>query len=620
MEPALSELESALAKTEKDSLWVEGSIWLSLKLDAIGSSNKAIHLLKKMQVDMDKLPLNLVKAKWQNQLGSLLTSNGKLSEGIGHYRIAIRIFEEKKDSVSMAQVLSRIGLIYNNLQDWDNAVTYMKKSEAIALAISDSSALGLVYNNLGSLLMDIGKYAEAEEYYQKAIPIARQRQDHGDMVYLYANRVENFVKMGDLGRAERNLRRADSLLVIDTNHDLQNLVDFAHARVMAAKGNIPETQEYLRRAYEQAVAENNVDLYAYTYLTMAAIEKQIGNYQQALTHTEEYYKIMDTLRSAENMRSLEEMNMEFEAEKERSEKALVLADQKSLETKQRYLLVIAIATIAFLALVSIISLRANRRNRQFNKVLKERQSTIEKQFQELDKTHNELQESHAEQDALMAIVAHDLKAPLNKIFSLLRMIEAFKDNPDQQNAMVAKAYEIIAGGQTLIDELVLVSSLDKTQKAVELEETNLNDVLQACYSSFLARAADKGIELKLEIPGQAVHFHTHRDYLNRILDNLVSNALKFSPRETTVKISMAANADSCAVSIQDQGPGIAQAEQGQLFRKFAKLSNRPTGGESSTGLGLSIVKTLVEKLKGEITFTSEVGRGTEFRIRFSRKP
>jgi signal transduction histidine kinase len=106
------------------------------------------------------------------------------------------------------------------------------------------------------------------------------------------------------------------------------------------------------------------------------------------------------------------------------------------------------------------------------------------------------------------------------------------------------------------------------------------------------------------------------DFLNRILDNIITNAIKFSPYGHNIYVKVLKEKQDAAVKIiiQDEGPGFHTDDIPHLFRKFKKLSARPTAGESSTGLGLSIVKSLVDKVKGSITVESTWGKGASFII------
>jgi signal transduction histidine kinase len=101
----------------------------------------------------------------------------------------------------------------------------------------------------------------------------------------------------------------------------------------------------------------------------------------------------------------------------------------------------------------------------------------------------------------------------------------------------------------------------------------------------------------------------------QILDNLISNALKFSAPHTTIHVHTLPETNNILISIRDEGPGISEADQKKLFQKFTRLSARPTGGESSTGLGLAIVKRLAEAMSGTIQCHSALGAGATFTLR-----
>ena len=105
-----------------------------------------------------------------------------------------------------------------------------------------------------------------------------------------------------------------------------------------------------------------------------------------------------------------------------------------------------------------------------------------------------------------------------------------------------------------------------------------------------------------------------------MIDNLVSNAIKFSPSGTTVQISVRSGAGSFTFSVQDQGPGIPEADRKLLFRSFQKLSARPTGGEKSTGLGLAIVKRIIDAHGGRIDVESGPAGGTRFAVTMPLAP
>ena len=118
--------------------------------------------------------------------------------------------------------------------------------------------------------------------------------------------------------------------------------------------------------------------------------------------------------------------------------------------------------------------------------------------------------------------------------------------------------------------------------------------------------------MSVQLQSANIEFMTDQNMLTRILDNLVSNASKFSERGKTIHLKIGLEGKNLKFSVRDEGPGISETDQQKLFGKFQILSSRPTAGESSTGLGLSITKALTEKLNGSIEVKSKLSSGAEF--------
>jgi signal transduction histidine kinase len=137
---------------------------------------------------------------------------------------------------------------------------------------------------------------------------------------------------------------------------------------------------------------------------------------------------------------------------------------------------------------------------------------------------------------------------------------------------------------------------------------------------FSKRAAGKRINLDLVCDDTPVMAMGDERFFKEILDNLVSNALKFSPADRTVLVRVEKTATAARVSVEDQGPGLTEEDRKKLFTRFARLSAKPTAGEKSTGLGLSIVKHMVEGMKGRIWVDSGPGLGAAFRFELPLPP
>ncbi|MEL7002435.1 MAG: HAMP domain-containing sensor histidine kinase [Bacteroidota bacterium] len=156
---------------------------------------------------------------------------------------------------------------------------------------------------------------------------------------------------------------------------------------------------------------------------------------------------------------------------------------------------------------------------------------------------------------------------------------------------------------------------ENTKTDLSLETYNLRTLVDEIVMVYKTMADSKKISLSCEFNHIQEKITTDKELFARVLDNIMSNAVKFSPSDTEIRVRTASDETSFWVHVKDQGPGFTEEDREKLYRKFQKLSARPTGQESSTGLGLSIVKTLIEKLRGSVSLETSI-EGSEFTLRF----
>jgi signal transduction histidine kinase len=167
----------------------------------------------------------------------------------------------------------------------------------------------------------------------------------------------------------------------------------------------------------------------------------------------------------------------------------------------------------------------------------------------------------------------------------------------------------------LITNLLDVNAIEN--KAVRLTPIpfDLMEVAQYVASDYRGRAEAKQISMHVEIPPDNTMVFADKSSTLQILDNLVSNAIKYSPPEKRIFLRVSKHENSVLFEVQDEGQGLTEEDKRKLFGKFARLSAQPTGGEHSTGLGLSIAKKLAEAMNGDIWCESELGKGAKFVVK-----
>ncbi|MEO0472950.1 MAG: HAMP domain-containing sensor histidine kinase, partial [Bacteroidota bacterium] len=214
-------------------------------------------------------------------------------------------------------------------------------------------------------------------------------------------------------------------------------------------------------------------------------------------------------------------------------------------------------------------------------------------------------------------VAHDLKNPISQIKGLVDIIQMENEKMSEQQL---KFLGMIGGTSdrlnNMIHRLLDARAVEKAEIKLHLQEVDLADMMEEVRIDFSMRAAEKRIQLVYEQPDFQHLVNVDPDYTRQILDNILSNALKFSPFDKNIYLVLKRKGDQIYAGIQDEGPGITPEDMKKLFGKFQKLSARPTNGESSSGLGLSIVKRFAEEMGGTVWAESDPGQGATFWVRF----
>jgi len=230
-------------------------------------------------------------------------------------------------------------------------------------------------------------------------------------------------------------------------------------------------------------------------------------------------------------------------------------------------------------------------------------------LQRLAETNQKLKVMNDEKNEFLGIAAHDLKNPLTSILVNGDLLRAVGDGPQ-----VKYANKIVASAETmrnLITDLLDVHAIEEGRFASKAEPCDLAALVHDCIEANLPNATHKQIEL---LPGviAPVAVLTDRTAARQILDNLISNAVKYSPHGASVQIELRSDGQKAVILVRDKGPGLSEEDQQNLFKKFCRLSAKPTGGESSNGLGLAIAHRLANALGGTIRCESKLGEGSTF--------
>jgi signal transduction histidine kinase len=257
-----------------------------------------------------------------------------------------------------------------------------------------------------------------------------------------------------------------------------------------------------------------------------------------------------------------------------------------------------------------------------NAEITRQQDLVMEQSREIEITNTQLQEQNvklerlnAQKNDFLGMAAHDLKNPLTSIRDLAQALESGSLSPRDAQEFSGLIHTSANRMFALIKDLLDTNAIEQGGMKVVPELFDMNILVQNVCTTHRRHADSKSItfEFSQDPPEQAIFCFADPSLTLQVIDNLISNAVKYSPMEKRVLVKVVRQpVRFVRVEIQDEGEGLSEEDQQKLFGRFVKLSARPTAGEHSTGLGLSIAKNLVEMMNGRIWCESKQGSGATF--------
>lgn len=601
-------------------------------------------------------------------LAHALESVGRAYRVEGLYTIAMEYFlamlrlgEELHDNRVQMLALRRIGQSYSSERNYAAALEYSRKFLALSTTLGDTLKRGQALNDIGSIQRELGRSDSALTSLRTALDIAQayNRQDPYLLSIVLQNIALVHSKRGEYGQARRYFGQALAM-----ERYLDEFVGMSYCyrglgRIFVEEKKYSEALVYAETALALADSYNIGLEKDATFALLSDIHAGLGNAALALQYYKRSVALKDSTSGVASAQKAATMERVFQQEKNEKVRAL-------LESAHRQEMIIRNAVIAVgILLVGLsgvlynryrLKVRSEERLRQTNGEIQSQQTRLEEQARRIEEMNSELQENnarltdtnieldaanmelhsyidelsrinseldarnetlrelHREKNEFLGIVAHDLKNPLASIRLTADMLQRFsaKMSDAEKDERLRHISLIVERMMVIITNLLNDNALETGLLAVSITTVNVSEVVAMLVHEYKERATAKSIALHAALPMSPLYAQADSTMLYTVLENLLSNALKFSPPHTSVRLSIEAGDEQCRISVKDEGPGLSDDDRRLLFGKFIRLSARPTGGEHSTGLGLSIVKKMVGAMRGRVWCESELGRGATF--------
>jgi len=235
-----------------------------------------------------------------------------------------------------------------------------------------------------------------------------------------------------------------------------------------------------------------------------------------------------------------------------------------------------------------------------------------KQKEKLQDGKRQLEDLQKQKDDLFAVAVHDIKNPVSIIKGLIELLTDYDLNAKEQQQVMQSLTETSDRIVNLAQKMSLVCAKSKPEPEIELEPASIKDIIDSVCKRNMAYANNKGVKLINNTSPNLPLLNIDKSKMDEVMDNLINNAIKYGPQGTMVQVKSFFNNTTVTVEVTDTGVGFSDEDMFLVFQKGAMLSSQPTGGETRSGLGLWIVKKIIEEHEGRINLESKKGVGSRF--------
>ena len=544
-------------------------------------------------------------------------SNRAPVDALQLYYTSLEKFEASGEIDNKAVAHNNIGLISHNQGNYETALEHYNKALALNREIGNQLQIAANYNNIANSLSKMDKKEAAADTLFRAVMINQKMGISPRLIQNYYNLAQIYLETDQFDLAYSFFSQA-----YEESHSINFVPGIMYhavglANTLYKKERFDEVQEYLFESRTLAERLDNLDVLARNWDIQSKMNEAQGDYREALAAVRERQNYEDQIDSIRRDREFEEVRAGLELELRTAENELLrqeLTYRERLGRNQQLGLISLVIGVLVTVILLLFLFRNMSKLEKVNRSLKQKNQVITAKNNQLRHLNSELKHLNDEKSRFVGMIIHDLRNPLFAVIGFLELIgESLTDETEKEHLQMAmnSANRL----NQLINSLLEVHTIEKETKNLKLKKVPVDEIVKHAVTNFQEIARKKDIQIQDRI--EMLVAESDSAYLSRIVDNLVSNAVKYSPRHSSVRVEVnKVDGSAWELAVEDEGPGISDEDKENLYQMFGRLTAKPTGGEESTGLGLYTVKLLVGRLGGAISLESEIGKGSRFICRF----
>lgn len=554
---------------------------LAVSYNMARENDRALALLVEVKKYFERQKMYDRLAVVENNIGEFYRDGLRnIPTAMRHYHRAVKLNILSNQDNYLVQNYHNLSLAHRAVEQYDSAFYYLKKSFSLRQRLSGEGGMAITYHSLGQLYAETGRLDSAAWAFNETLRISEERGIAPGVFY------------GSLGMGK----------VYEDRHQLKEALEAYGKGLQIANeiGSLPMQEE------------------AHNYLYQ--FHKENKQHELALAQYEQLNVIRDSISQMQNDSRVAELKTRYEMDRSEAENEMLKAQQEAqlLEIERQYWVLIGLSVVLVLIVVAAVLLAwVNRqRKRAFDQAETSRKE-LELQYQKVKEQEEKLKEANALKNRIFSVLGHDLRSPLINISSMLHLISAKEiTSSELENLLGHLQTETDLSIHTL-HNILQWSRMQMNDQATNRTHISVRNVIRDLQQIFESTARLKSVTLHFNDDCKD-ELWVDENQFKSIATNLISNALKFTPKGSSVIVAFEADARDVCFSVSDRGNGFDPAMI-RLFEEGEKpTSLLGTAGEKGTGIGLQIVRDFVAAHNGRITLMNNEHGGGYVEIRFPK--
>jgi signal transduction histidine kinase/DNA-binding response OmpR family regulator len=524
-------------------------------------------------------------------LGRAYQNRSEFYKSSQYFYKAVAIAEKTKNTKKLASYHNSIGISLYYLKDYDKAIYHIQKAADLKLQANQIADYGTTMGNLAGVLHQLGRNKEAINTLKLAESKLKGKENKELLGNLY-NTFGSIYQMGyqKLDSAEYFYRKA--LAMVQDEPDGVFILT-AHTNigmVCSSQNKLEEASFHLNEALKISKKLKRDIATLAIYESLSNLNAKKKNYEKAFQFRTLQLELNDSIFNSEKEKVVANLEAQYQNEKG---KQIIQAQKLELEqSRNRNLwIVIILILLVFIVLALFVYFKFQ------SKVLKEVEIAKETFFSN---------------------VVHEIRSPISMIQAPIKLLQGKISDPEILNQLGFAERNLVRLNE-LINQMLLISKIEAKQFVINESYGNFNEFIAGVIEPYLAEAKQKQQHLTVNIQLGSTYFNFDTDAFQKIITNLLSNAIKYTPENGQIGIDITSIRQQLTLVVWDNGIGIENKDKEKVFDRFYRTKETVSSKQKGTGIGLSLVKSIVDALQGTIDLQSAKGEGSVFTLQIPIK-